>query len=186
MTDAALREVWRGRVWRIVSCRIVEDTPGRVVLWLPRGSPGKYAARPDGSEIRIPTDEWVLADRAASRDALAVFRPGGRHSIWHFWRDDGSLDHWYVNFEQPLRRTAIGFDFVDEKLDLIVEPSGDWRWKDEDELDQAARLGLVDADEVRAEAERVLSEWPFPTGWEEWRPDPDWEVPQLPLGWDAV
>ena len=30
---------------------------------------------------------------------------------------------------------------------------------------------------VRAEAARVLEEWPFPTGWEDWRPDPSWPVP---------
>ena len=30
------------------------------------------------------------------------------------------------------------------------------------------------------------AEWPFPTGWEDWRPDPAWPVPQLPAGWDVV
>src|SRR5262249_17524727 len=38
----------------------------------------------------------------------------------------------------------------------------------------------------RAEGERALTEWPFPTGWEEWRPDPRWKLPQLPAGWDVV
>ena len=33
---------------------------------------------------------------------------------------------------------------------------------------------------------RVLEEWPFPTGWEDWRPDPSWPIPQLPDGWDRV
>ena len=88
-----------------------------------------------------------------------------------FWRD-GAFEHWYVNFEQPLRRSPVGFDTFDEKLDLIVQPDGRYVWKDEDELEQAAALGLVDAAAVRAEAARVLEEWPFPTGWEDWRPDP--------------
>jgi len=55
-------------------------------------------------------------------------------------------------------------DRLDQKLDVLVEPDGSWHWKDEDELDEAARLGLLDADAVRAEAKRVLKEWPFPTG----------------------
>ena len=93
---------------------------------------------------------------------------------------------WYVNFEQPLRRTPVGVDTFDQKLDLLVFPSGGWQWKDEDELEQAAALGLLDAKAVRAEAKRVLEEWPFPTGWEDWRPDPAWPVPQLPAGWDVV
>ena len=50
-----------------------------------------------------------------------------------------------MNFEQPLRRTPIGFDTFDQKLDLIVMPDGAYRWKDEDELEQAAALGLLDA-----------------------------------------
>jgi hypothetical protein len=62
--------------------------------------------------------------------------------------------YWYVNFERNVRRTSLGFDIVDEKLDLIARPDGRIVWKDEAELEQAAVLGLVDADEVRATAER--------------------------------
>ena len=91
-----------------------------------------------------------------------------------------------MNFERPLRRSPVGFDTFDEKLDLIVAPDGTHRWKDEDELEQAAALGLLDEEAVRAEARRVLEEWPFPTGWEDWRPDPAWPLPVLPEGWDVV
>ena len=68
-----------------------------------------------------------------------------------------------------MRRTPIGVDTFDHKLDLLVFPSGGYEWKDEDEL-EAAALGLLDAEAVRAEARRVLREWPFPTGWEDWPP----------------
>jgi predicted RNA-binding protein associated with RNAse of E/G family len=115
-----------------------------------------------------------------------VARTGRAHSVYVFWTEDGRLDEWYVNFERPLRRTPVGVDTFDEKLDLIVRPDGTYRWKDEDELEQAAAAGLLEADAVRAEAQRVLDEWPFPTGWEEWRPDPSWPTPQLPDGWDRV
>jgi hypothetical protein len=37
----------------------------------------------------------------------------------------------------------------------------------------------------RAEGERVLAEWPFPTGWEEWEPDPSWPLPAVPDGWET-
>ena len=47
-------------------------------------------------------------------------------------------------------------------------------------------FGLLDSDEVRAEAERVLAAPPWPTGWEAWRPDPSWPAPALPDGWDVV
>ena len=76
----------------------------------------------------------------------------------------------------------------DQYLDVWVTAGRSVEWLDEDELEQAAAIGLFSpeqAAEVRAEAQRVLEEWPFPTGWENWRPDPYWPIPTLPEGWDA-
>lgn len=41
---------------------------------------------------------------------------------------------------------------------------------------------------VWAEGERVLaaSDRLLPTGFEDWRPDPDWPAPTLPGDWDHV
>jgi hypothetical protein len=181
-----LREVWKGRVWRANAATVVEDGPGRTTLWFPSGAASKFPVREDGSEIRIPCDDWILGDRRVRYDAVAELHPGARHSVWTFRQAGGGLSHWYVNFEQPFEQFPAGFQFVDEKLDLIVQPDLSWRWKDEDELEEAAALGIVDADEVRAEAERVLAAWPFPTGWEDWLPPESWTVPELPEGWDVV
>jgi len=161
---------------------VVEDSAEAIVLWIPAGAPAKVPA----GGLRIPGEEWELEDVAPSRDQICVARAGRRHSIYVFWGDAGEFSHWYVNFEQPLRRSAVGFDTFDEKLDLIVRPDGSYEWKDEDELEQAAMAGLLDANAVRAEATRVLEEWPFPTGWEDWRPDPAWPVPTLLEGWERV
>jgi len=52
-------------------------------------------------------------------------------------------------------------------LDLLIEPDGSHRWLEEDELEQALAAGLLteeDAGAAREEGERVLAEWPFPTG----------------------
>ena len=174
-----------GRVWRAQACRVVEDSEQTIALWLPRGSATYLPVDREGRRIRIPAGDWELEPAESTRDAVALARPGRAHSIYVFWRE-GSFEHWYVNFEKPLRRTPVGFDTFDEKLDLIVEPDGRYFWKDEDELEQAAALGLLEADAVRAEAARVLEEWPFPTGWEDWQPDPSWPIPQLPEGWDRV
>ena len=181
-TDAVWRDVHRGRVWRAQACRIVEESAETIALWIPAGSQAKV---PDGG-LRIHGDDWELSDTAPKRDQICVARPGRAHSVYIFWQDDWQLDHWYVNFEQPLRRSPLGFDTFDEKLDLIVRSDGSYRWKDEDELEKAAAAGLLDAAEVRAEAERVLEEWPRPTGGEESRPAPIWPLPQLPERWDRV
>jgi hypothetical protein len=64
-----------------------------------------------------------------------------------------------------------------------------WSWKDEAKMAGWVRQGRFTEEEVaqiRAEGERVLAEWPFPTGWEDWRPDPSWSAPELPEGWDVA
>ena len=182
MSDAVWRDVHDGRVWRAQACRVVAETTELLALWIPAGSPYRVPA----GGLRIPGGSWELEGGVTSRDQLCVARRGRAHSVYLFYGDGWALEHWYVNFEEPLRRTPFGVDTFDWKLDLIVFPDGTHRWKDEDELEQAADAGLLDADEVRAEAQRVLAEWPFPTGWEDWRPDPAWPVPQLPEGWDVV
>jgi Protein of unknown function (DUF402) len=179
----ALREIWKGRVWKARACTVVQDEPDLVVLWLPRGAPTKI---PPGSGI--PRAEWTLEDGSFRSSALRLARPGARHSILLFF-DGAVFRSWYVNIERPLRRSHFGFDYLDLELDVRVDRDGSWRLEDDDELEEAQRLGVLDATEaaeVRAEAERVIDEWPFPTGWEDWRPDPGWELPQLPPGWDVV
>ena len=174
-----------GRVWRAQACRVVEDSEEWIALWMPPSSPAMLPVDEHGARIRIPRDTWELEPTNASHDALCLARPGRRHSIYPHWQE-GRFAYWYVNFEQPLQRSPVGFDTFDEKLDLIVRPDGSYEWKDEAELEHAADLGLLDADTVRAEAARVLEEWPVPTGWEDWRPDLAWPIPQLPDGWERV
>jgi hypothetical protein len=55
-----------------------------------------------------------------------------------------------------------------------------WSWKDEATLEawvEKGRFTEAEARAIRAEGERVLAAWPFPTGWEDWTPDPSWPVP---------
>jgi hypothetical protein len=155
------------------------------VLWAPAGIERWLPVDAEGREIRIPQDEWTLATRVTVEETLTLVRPSLAYSIWLMWDEQGRFSHWYVNFEERLGRTRFGFDYKDWKLDLIVDADGTLHWKDEDELAEAARLGLVDPDAVWAEAERVLADPPWPTGWEDWRPDPAWPIPRLPDGWDV-
>jgi uncharacterized protein len=186
MSDVALREIRYGRVWRANACRIVDERDDRVLLWSPRGIIRYLPVDNVGIEIRLPRPDWSLGTRTTVAESLVVMRPDTHHSISLFWDEEGRFSHWYVNFEQPLGRTRFGWDYVDDKLDLVVAADGSWRLKDEDELDEAHRLGLLDAAQVRAEAECVLATWPFPTGWEDWRPDPGWPLPELPDGWERL
>lgn len=135
--------------------RLVERRPDLLVLHLAPGTPFRRAVDEAGRPHRSEDEDWRL----------------------------GSLVH--VNLQDPFRLDEHGYATEDHALDVVVEPDGSWRWKDEDELADAVRAGRVDEAAARAEGERVLAEAPFPTGWEGYRPDPDWPVPELPAGWDS-
>jgi hypothetical protein len=145
------------------------------VAWVPPGTP--YAI---GTDLFA---DWTYVYREVRRPQLRVTRPGDRYSVFLF--EDG----WYVNLEEPQRRTAVGFDFEDELLDVWVPFGGEPELLDEDELDEAVARSFVSAERaltIRAKAERLIAEPPWPTGWEDWRPEPGWQVPDLPPGWVVV
>jgi hypothetical protein len=180
------RETWRGRVWRAIPCRIVEERDGVYALWHGDRTPAEIPVDAAGNRLRIPGDtEWELRREHSEGDSLGLVRLGSRWSLWHEFRE-GEFSYWYINFERDQQRTPVGIDFVDEKLDFVVDPDGSVRWKDEDELVEAARGGYLDEHDVRAQAASVLADPPWPTGWEDWRPDPSWPIPALPEGWDVV
>jgi hypothetical protein len=180
-----------GKVRRATPHVLVQDTDGLVVLHVPVGVHGKIAVW-DGSPLRGQADrDWALRDHVwDTYRVLRLIRWGDSHSLELFWEGaTGNFAGWYVNIQEPLRRTPLGFDTDDQVLDVWVEPDGNWRWKDEDELEGAVRLGRFTSDQaaaIRAEGERVVADPPWPTGWEDWQPDPEWPVPALPEGWDTT
>ena len=162
------------------------------MLYVPPGTRGRkprHGFVDEPSQLR--TLRWEHVDHVwTGSHALRLLRPRAAHCLYLFWSaDDWAFQGWYVNLQRPYTRSRLGFDTRDHALDIVVEPNGAWRWKDEDHLELATRLGAftsAEAGAIRAEGERVLAEWPFPTGWEEWRPDESWPRPELPDGWDIV
>ncbi len=182
----ALRDVWFDAVWRAFTGIVVEDTPSRTVFWAPEGTPAAFPVDDSGKEIRMPRREFRRAFRTSKRPIVVVCEEGAPWTLWLFFEQPGVLGHWYVNFEEYLGRSRVAYDSVDHKLDLIVRPNGELVWKDEDELEQAGALGLVDVAAVRRDAASALASPPWPTGWETYTPDPSWPVPELPEGWDRL
>jgi uncharacterized protein len=192
-----MRYLRDGRPAWVRPVTVVEDTGQVSTLFLAAGTPTKAPVRLDGSPIPRDTPyeerfglQWKPGDSHwADNQTLLVTPDQAAHSIWLFWTEEWAFRGWYVNLQQPLVRTPIGFDTVDQVLDVRVKPDQSWAWKDEHELEMAVRLGRFSPQEaaaIRAEGMRLIAEWPFPTGWEDWRPDPSWPVPQLPEGWDRV
>ncbi len=180
------RSVYDGQVQSAGPMRYVGESDGRHVLYV----------RPGDEHRRRST--WSVWDR----DAVPAPHVWERtHVLWHvregedlhglalFWDVDWRFLGWYVNLQAPLVVRGDRFDTTDWALDVWVEPDGRWEWKDDDHFAAAVSRGFLageTAAEIRAEGERVIAGKPWPTGWEDWRPPPEWEPLPLPEDWHVV
>ena len=182
---------------------VVRDDQDCIAVLLAAGTPIKHPVRLDGSALprTLPYEERYRTPTRIgdgfwhTNSRLMLARPGAAHAFSAFWlAEDWSFLGWYVDLQAPFKRTAVGFDSEDYVLDLVVEADLAWRWKDEDEFADAQRIGRftpAQAAKIRAEGERVIASiedasWPCDAGWEAWRPDPAWPIPDVPEGWDRV
>lgn len=190
----ALREIWEGRIWSARAATVVDDSADQTTFFVPAGTI-RMAPVHGGAALRLPAKSFELAPSTSGQAHAVSF---GWPDVWNgtllFFHPDWRARNWYVNLQEPLRRTEVGFDYLDLKLDVIVGLDGTWRWKDEDELAEAIARGLIPAEDemrLRAEGERAVRriserEPPFDRDWTTWRPDPAWPTPSLPDGWERV
>jgi hypothetical protein len=187
-----LRSVYRGHVRWAFPHHYVGEDGGRILIFCGPGNHGRHVPRGDDGHEAVKV--WMSGERPEPwtwqrSNVLRLMRPGEGHDVEVWWDESWSFLGWYVNLQEPLRSSALGFDTCDLALDVWVEPDETWSWKDEDDLAVLVAHGAVsdeEAREVRAEAERVIAARPWPTGWESWRPPPHWEPLPLPDGWDVV
>lgn len=192
------REVWQGKIWTARPVIVVQDRPDLIALYLPSGTHWKLPAGNREQYLHfLRTGEWTLADATwLSGDTLFLLCPGNAHAVHVMWEPSKrEFVGWYINLQEPARRTAKDFDFMDQELDIFVKPDlSEWTWKDEAHLRRAhvdGRFSTDQVDEIRAEGERVIERVrskasPFNEGWETWNPPTEWLIPDLPEGWDRV
>ena len=191
-----LREIFRGRIWSGRPYTIVEDTSQRLIIYMGVGVRWMRPVRRDSSAIGGRELHWTLREAVWPIEAFRIVTPGRHHSVLLLWTEGfREFLKWYVNLEDPLTHSAVGFDYLDQFLDIEIAPDlSAWNWKDEDELEDAVANGLMTpqrADLIRAEGIRVIETLdkkapPFDEPWHLWRPDPQWEAPGLPDGWDDL
>jgi hypothetical protein len=189
-----LRQMSFGKIWQARPAIVVRDTPELMAFFVPPGSIWKDAAEAIRPAERVHRT-WSHIDSVwGFGGILRLSVPGAHYSVVLLRNTDGTLYRWYINLEDPLCRTRLGFDYEDRILDIVIKPDlSNWSWMDEDELEEVVSAGLVSKEKVAdmyAEGEivvkRILSgRSPF-NGWEKWRPGPSWKVPVLPEEWNKI
>ena len=184
------RELWRGQPWSAFPVVVVEDTSDLLVTYLPEEAPFAFPPSADGR-----LHPW--ADRPAwqGHGMLALRRPGEAYSVMHFWeRPERRFAGWYLNLEEPFRRTATGYDGQDLELDIWLPASGGYELKDEEMVGERVREGRFT--EGQAEAIHALGRelvamlergerW-WDESWTSFVPDPAWRAPSFPDGWETT
>ena len=191
-----LRGVWREKLWWASPVIIVQDTPGLISMYWQAGTPNMVpVTRPTphdllSKEIRLVPHKWT------ETDVLMLVTPGSSHAVYVMWEaGKRKVRCWYIDLQEPLRRTTIGFDTMDHLLDIVISADqSSWHWKDEAEFEEAVALGVyspAEARSIRTEGERVIAlfqtrQAPFCGGWEKWLPPATWDIPTMLVGWDKI
>ena len=185
---------------------VVDDGPGHIALYshpcTPMVTRGVDDYRSLGLSERIDLRTRMLDPGVGEfrevttpdNHVLTLTQQDAWHSVMLFWSSEWQFKMWYVNLQSPISRVRRGVQSHDLALDIVVQPDMSWSWKDDGEFEALASQGFLSVDEVssiRAEAARMARrienlEPPFCDGWENWRPDPSWAVPQLPDDWSDL
>ena len=129
------REVTHGKVWTARPVTAIQDTHELIALFFRHHTPWKLCAPPDAETelicCKANLHPWNLKDAIwGYGDTVFLIAPGRAHAVHVMWDPQHQFVGWYVNLQEPVRRTELGFDFLDQELDIVVAPDLDWRWKD--------------------------------------------------------
>lgn len=202
--NVLLRGVYEKTPVYVQSLRVIKDTPEEIALFI---WPGAECAVPVGwvSDRR----EWGMKRWSETMSGalrlekfswginrfLILLEPEKFYSTIYIWDATSSeFVCYYINFQVPFRRTPLGFDTLDLDLDLVIDPSFTWEWKDEEEYQQGIHAGGIRPEWVREVElaqpevfERIEQQaYPLNGSWLNFQPDPNWSLPYLPKNWDEI
>lgn len=170
-----------GRAWLRVPTVVVHDGPDLLATYIAEGTHLEF---PEG-DWPSPggVHPWHGRQRWQGHGLLMLQRPGDSYAIWLFWHGpEREFRGWYVNLQEPFRRTTEGYDTQDLELDIWVPLDGPWEWKDDELLEQRVREGRftpAQAADIRTEGARIAADldagrrW-WSDDWASWTPNPAW------------
>lgn len=202
----ALRGIYNQRVSYIQSAVIVQDQPDEVALAILPGAecfaPENYIHGKHGTASHW--DRWGEYKKGnwnmerytwRTNRLLILLQPEKYYANYYFWQaNSGRFLCYYVNFQLPFQRSRLGFDSFDLELDIIIEPTYEWRWKDVDDYQRGIACGILrkewvrEIDNAKLEIFATLEKraYPYDGTWLGWVPDPNWAPPTLPENWDKI
>ena len=121
-------DIRNSTIWVVLPMTTVQDTPDLLAFYRPTGTTSKRRCSLTGGEVtarKRKNGSWRLCDIFSNDlELLRLTLPGENYSILLFWTHPSrEFKYWYINLEDPQRRTRLGFDFSDRILDLIIEPN---------------------------------------------------------------
>lgn len=184
------REIWRGAPWFATVVIVVEDGEEFLASYLPEGAPFAFPPSADGRP-----HPWGGRERWLGHGVLMLQRPGESYAVWHFWEGPTRrFSGWYLNLQEPHRRTEIGYDTQDLELDIWIPSDDAWRLKDEELVAERVEDGRFTAaqaleihrlgDEIGRMLDRGEAWWD--PAWAAFEPRPEWRAPAFPHGWEEV
>jgi hypothetical protein len=188
--------VWHQKIHWACAGIIVQDSPKLIAIYWPAGTPNMVPGKRPTPQDFLSNDIHLVPHNWTDTDVLMLVTPGSSHALYVMWETGQTkLRCWYIDLQEPLRRTNLGFDTMDQFLDIVISADKSaWHWKDEDEFEEAIAIGVYSLEEaqcIRAEGERVIrllqgGQSPFCDGWERWSPPAAWNIPVMPEGWDKI
>ena len=194
--SATLRGVGSKVFWAFPTI-VVKDEPDLIALYMPAGVLGRNVTHKPTPEELFSLTELSVAECTWQRtDVLMLIVPGEAFSTYIMWETGTkNLDCLYVNLQDPIKRTPIGFDTMDHTLDIVISPDmNEWEWKDEDEFSAAQKVGFYSKEkvsEVYNEGEKAVrlitsERRSLYEEWKNWQANPEWEFPKLSPIWSEV
>lgn len=202
----AFRGIYNGHVSYVQSAVVVHDHPEEVALAV---LPGAECFAPEGyiNGRHDPSGKWDRWDAYLKGNwkmerytwrtnrLLVLLQPEKYYASCYFWQDDDNqFLCYYVNFQLPFHRTRFGFDSFDLELDIVIEPTYEWCWKDVDDYHKGIERGVLRKEwiqEIDAAKPEIFDklekrQYPLDGSWLDWLPDPTWSLPGLPDDWNIV
>lgn len=193
-----LREICQQKIWTARPVIVIQDAPALTVLYMVPGTTIKHPRELDSDLVPpfLLSNAWRLADKSwTGGGALYLVPPDLPYMIIGFRSDDNShVARWYVNMQDPFRRTVLGFDYLDMELDIEIDVDLQrYSWKDEDKFHLLVSQGIIAEEKarmLRAAGEQIVQEVmdrkSIIEEWRGWSPSPDLVCPTLPEQWERV